>query len=101
VLTPTQLSFVSVAALATPTSAPLKSSAAAVAMTAPLLLSVPIDESSAFREMLALKFASEIGELITEGRPFGIRPYYSFTRDFRHVSRARIGLGGDLPKPPF
>jgi hypothetical protein len=43
VLTPTQLSVASVAAFATPTSALLKSSAAVVAMTAPLPLLAPIN----------------------------------------------------------
>jgi hypothetical protein len=82
VLTPTQLSFVSVAAFATPTSALPKSSAAVVAMTAPLLLSAPIAGSS------GLEFASEICDIIAASRPFEIRLHYSFMRDFRHVSRA-------------
>jgi hypothetical protein len=89
VLTPTQLSFVSVAAFATPTSVLLKSSAAVVAMTAPLLLFAPIAGSSAFRENLVLTFASEICDLIAANRPSEIRLHYSFMRDFRHVSRAR------------
>jgi hypothetical protein len=96
VLTPTQLSFVSVAAFATPTSALLKSSAAVVAMTAPLLLFAPIAGSS------GLEFASEICDLIAVSRPFEIRRYYSFMRDFRHVSRARISWGGQSARggPP-
>jgi len=37
------------------------------------------------------KFAREICDLIAVSRPFEIRRYYSFMRDFRHVSRARTG----------